>query len=90
MLFFTSFSAATGFRSAKRQGVTVNRISFIDGQRWLCHARSQSPLRKLGIVPARPNRYEPRVKKRRVKEYDLMKKPRQQLKQAMVRKHLTS
>jgi hypothetical protein len=77
-------------RSAKRQGVAVNRISFIDGQRWLCHARSQSPLRKLGIVPDRSNRYEPRVKKRRAKEYDLMKKPRQQLKQALIRKQLTS
>ncbi len=77
-------------RSAKRQGVAVNRISFIDGQRWLCHTRSQSPLRKLGIVPDRPNRYEPRVKKRRAKEYDLMSKPRQQLKQALIRKPLTS
>jgi hypothetical protein len=77
-------------RSAKRQGVAVNRISFIDGQRWLCHAGSQSPLRKLAIVPDRPNRYEPRAKKRRPKEYDLMSKPRQQLKQALVRKQLTS
>jgi hypothetical protein len=77
-------------RSAKHQGVAVNRISFTDGQRWLCHTRSQSPLRKLGIVPDRPNRYEPRVKKRRAKEYDLMSKPRQQLKQALIRKQLTS
>jgi hypothetical protein len=77
-------------RSAKRQGVAVNRISFIDGQRRLCHARSQSPLRKLGIVLDRPNRYEPRAKKRRPKEYDLMSKPRQQLKQALIRKQLTS
>jgi hypothetical protein len=75
-------------RSATRQGVAVNRISFIDGQRQLCHAPSQ--LRKLGIVPDRPNRYEPRVKKRRAKEYDLMSKPRQQLKQALTRKQLTS
>jgi hypothetical protein len=77
-------------RSAKRQDVAVNRISFIDGQRWLCHAQSNSPLRKLAIVPDRPNRYEPRAKKRRPKEYDLMSKPRQQLKEALIRKQLTS
>jgi Transposase DDE domain len=77
-------------RSAKRQGVAVNRISFIDSQRWLCHAPSQSPPRKLGIVLDRPNRFEPRAKKRRAKEYDLMSKPRQQLKKALIRKQLTS
>jgi hypothetical protein len=35
------------------------------------------------IVGDRPDRYEPRVKKRRAKEYDLMNKPRAEYKQQM-------
>jgi Transposase DDE domain len=77
-------------RAGKRQGIVANRISFIDAQRWLCHARSGSATRKLAVVPDRPNRFEPRAKKRRPKEYDLMSKPRQQLKKALTRKQLTS
>jgi hypothetical protein len=35
--------------------------------------------------PDRPDRYEPRVKKRRAKEYDLMKKPRADYKRQMAK-----
>jgi hypothetical protein len=77
-------------RAAKRQNVAVTRISFIDAQRWLCHAPLHAPCRALNVLPDRPNRFEPRVKKRRPKNYDLMSKPRQQLKQALIRKQLTS
>ena len=77
-------------RAGKRQGIVANRISFIDAQRWLCHTRSGSTPRKLAVVPDRPNRFEPRAKKRRAKEYDLLSKPRQQLKQALIRKQLPS
>jgi hypothetical protein len=77
-------------RAGKRQGIVANRISFIDAQRWLCHTRSGSTPRKLAVVPDRPNRFEPRAKKRRAKEYDLLSKPRQQLKQALIRKQLTT
>jgi hypothetical protein len=77
-------------RAAKRQNVAVERISFIDAQRWLCHAPIDAPCRTLNVLPNRPNRFEPRVRKRRPKEYDLMNKPRQQLKQALIRKQLTS
>jgi hypothetical protein len=77
-------------RAANRQNVAVTRISFIDAQRWLCHAPLHAPFRALNVLPDRPNRFAPRARKRRPKEYDLMSKPRQQLKQALIRKQLTS
>jgi hypothetical protein len=40
-------------------------------------------LGELVVNPQRPHRYEPRVRKRRPKQYPLMKKPRHQLKQEM-------
>ena len=66
-------------QSARNQNVSVIRISFIDAQRRLRHAVAGSPLRKLVVVPERPHRFEPRVRKRRPKEFDLMRKPRRQL-----------
>jgi len=38
-------------------------------------------------VPYRPNRYEPRVRKRRPKSYPLMTKPRQQLRRELLAAH---
>ncbi len=67
--------------SARSQNVPVVRISFIDAQRRLRHSVAGSPFRKLIVVPARPHRFEPRVRKRRPKEFDLMRKPRRQLQQ---------
>ena len=37
------------------------------------------------LVGNRPNRFEPRVKKRRAKEYDLMNKPRTEYKRQMAK-----
>ena len=69
--------------AAQSQNIDVNRISFIDALRWLRSAQQDTELRDLVILPDRPNRYQPRVKKRRPKNYTLMKKPRKQLKQEM-------
>jgi hypothetical protein len=69
--------------AALRQNVEVNRISFIDALRWLKSAEEGDELRDLVILPERPNRYEPRVRKRRPKNYKLMTKPRKQLKQEL-------
>lgn len=77
-------------QSAESQNVSVLRISFIDAQRRLCHAVSGVPLRKLIILPDRPHRFEPRVRKRRPKSYRLMTKPRAKLKQALIRQQLKS
>ena len=69
--------------AACRQGVDVRRISFIDALRWLQTAKPGDPLSKLVVNPHRPNRLEPRVRKRRPKQYQVMRKPRQQLKKEL-------
>jgi Transposase DDE domain len=76
--------------AADRQGVPPDRISFVDAWRWLKHARPGEQLRELELVPHRPGRHEPRVRKRRPKEYDLMRKPRADLREALNRKRLTA
>jgi hypothetical protein len=64
--------------AASRQRVDVRRISFVDALRWLQSAFPGDQLSALVVNPHRPNRLEPRVRKRRTKEYPLMNKPRQQ------------
>jgi hypothetical protein len=64
-------------KAAQRQQVAVARVSFIDAARCLAGCILGLPcLRKLLINPSRPGRHEPRVIRRRKKEYDLMTKPR--------------
>lgn len=65
--------------AASRQGVDASRISFIDALRWLQSASPGDDLAALVVNPLRPNRLEPRVRKRRPKPYPLMTKPRRQL-----------
>ena len=69
--------------AARRQNVDVRRISFIDAMRWLQTARPSDELPRLTVNPYRPNRLEPRVRKRRPKPYPLMNKPRRQLKEVL-------
>jgi hypothetical protein len=75
--------------AARRQDLAPDQISFIDAVRWLCHVhagQSLDTLASLVVLPHRPGRVEPRVKKRRPKQYPLMKKPRTILKQALLAK----
>jgi hypothetical protein len=72
--------------AAGRQSVDVRRISFIDALRWLQSASPNEELPPLVIVPHRPYRIEPRVRKRRPKQYPLMTKPRRLLKQELLSK----
>jgi hypothetical protein len=72
--------------AARRQHVNVERISFIDAVRWILSATPGKPLGPLVVNPARPHRYEPRVRKRRPKQYPLMKRPRAELKQTFYNK----
>jgi hypothetical protein len=74
----------TILQAAKQQEVSPDRISFIDALRWLATARPGDVLPELVVNPARPGRYEPRIRKRRPKEYDLMVKPRDVLRKALV------
>lgn len=62
--------------AAERQGVDVDRISFVDALRWLMNASPEDGLPKLVVNPYRPNRAEPRVRKRRPKEFPVMREPR--------------
>jgi len=62
--------------AARRQAVTVERISFIDTLRWLSTATPGEELPPLIVNPHRPNRVEPRQVKRRPKEYRWLMKPR--------------
>lgn len=62
--------------AAERQKVAVSRISFASALHWMRSARAGDALARLAIVPYRPDRLEPRVIKRRPKQYDLMVRPR--------------
>ena len=69
--------------AAHRQQVEPDRISFIDAWRWLRHARPGDALPNLVVNPARPGRWEPRVRKRRPKEFPVMKRPRDVLRKEL-------
>jgi hypothetical protein len=81
---------AAMLQAAKAEGVEPDRISFIDALRWLRAALwADVPLR-LKVNPLRPGRCQPRVRKRRPKNYPVMKKPRQELLQALERTRVTA
>ena len=68
-------------RAAQRQKVDVSRISFASALGWVRCARDGDPLPRLAIVPHRPDRCEPRAIKRRPKPFDLMVRPRPQMRE---------
>jgi hypothetical protein len=72
--------------ASRGQQIPLDRISFVDALRWLRDAKADTKLTPLVVNPYRPNRLEPRVIKRRMKEYNLMKKPRSVLRKALPRK----
>jgi len=69
--------------AGRRQGVAAHRISFVDAWRWLQQARPGEALRRIVVNPERPGRVQPRVRKRRPKQFPLMTKPRDQLRKAL-------
>jgi hypothetical protein len=69
--------------AARRQGVSVLRISFVDTIRWLLSARPGEEMPKLIINPDRPDRHEPRVIKDLQDTYRKMTKPRRELRKAL-------
>jgi hypothetical protein len=72
--------------AGKRQGVATERISFIDAWRWLRYAQPGEELPTLKVNPHRPDRHEPRVRKRRPKQFPVMKRPRKHLRKALRQK----
>ena len=77
-------------RAAGRQGVLPDRVSFIDALRWLRGAEEGEEMPELVVNPLRPGRYEPRSKKRRPKQYDLMRVPRAELRKRLREKDLAA
>ena len=76
--------------AARRQEVRPERISFIDAWRWLRFAQPGDVLPELIVNRDRPGRAEPRVRKRRPKQFPVMKRPRAQLRKEMIKKRLAS
>jgi hypothetical protein len=77
-------------QSARQQQVPVERISFLDALRWLVHAGRGPALDQLIVRLCRPGRIEPRVVKRRPKQYPLMQQPRATLQQALLSPRLVA
>jgi hypothetical protein len=77
-------------QAADRQGVAVERISFVDALRWLRQARPGEELPELIVHPHRPGRFDPRVKKRRPKQYPRMTRPRAELKKQLRKQRLAA
>jgi hypothetical protein len=71
---------AAAAESARRQNVDPFRISFIDALRWLAEGTDPTMLDRLLVLPRRPGRFEPRVRKRRSKQFPVMLKPLSELK----------
>jgi hypothetical protein len=69
--------------AAAQQQVPVDRISFADALYWVRHGDLEKPLPRLQLVPYRPDRVEPRAVKRRPKGYDLLNRPRDQLRKRL-------
>jgi hypothetical protein len=62
--------------AAKSLSSGVKQISFIDAMRWLKQSCNNTCFIQILTIPLRPNRREPRAIKRRMKQYDLLIKPR--------------
>jgi hypothetical protein len=73
--------------AARKQRVEPRRISFVDALRWLRTAQPAEGIPILIVNKPRPGRYEPRVRKRRPKQFPLMTRPRAELKRNLLRQH---
>jgi hypothetical protein len=77
---------AVMLEAARRQGVTPDRISFIDAARWLQHADPGEDLPDLVVNPRRKDRHEPRVTKTRHGSFPVMTRARATLRKALRKK----
>jgi hypothetical protein len=76
------------WHSAILQHIAVERLSVLDALRWLGAPSIGMPLGGLLVNPVRPDRVEPRVKKRRPQSFPLILKPRQVLRQQLITAHV--
>jgi hypothetical protein len=73
--------------SARARGLDPDRIGLIDAVRWLIGAEGGTEPPPLVVNPSRRGRIEPRVVKRRPKQYMRMTKPRSELRKLLPMKH---
>lgn len=69
--------------AAARQGVTPDRVSFVDTVRALLSAEPGGPPPQLIVNPKRPGRHEPRVVKDLQDTYTKMVRPREELRREL-------
>jgi hypothetical protein len=78
-------------RAARRQKVSPWRVSFVDALRWLlARALGLEGVEHLIVNPDRKGRRQLRVIRRRMKEYDLLMKPRRQVEADLAEKQGTN
>jgi Transposase DDE domain len=73
--------------SARSRGVDPDRIGLVDAVRWLIGSEGGTVPSGLVVNPSRRGRVEPRVVKRRPKQYMRMTKPRSELRKLLPMKH---
>ncbi len=73
--------------SARLRGIEPERVSVIDSVRWLIGSE-EAEVSVLVVNPSRRGRVEPRVVKRRPKQYFRLTKPRAVLRKELPKKHL--
>jgi hypothetical protein len=71
------------WEAARRRKVSPERVSFVDALRWLGGSDDAPGGADLWINPARPGRAEPRVRKRRPKQWPRMMAPRSELRKRL-------
>ena len=76
--------------ASRRQGVDVERISFADALHWLLEAEPDTEMPRLKVNPDRSGRCEPRVVKRRPKQFPRMTKPRSELRKRLLEKKVAA
>lgn len=74
--------------SARVQETDPDRVGLIDAVRWLIGSERGGDVSVLVVNPSRRGRVEPRVVKRRPKQYFRMTKPRAVLRKELPKKHL--
>jgi len=73
--------------SARMRGIDPDRVGLIDTVRWLIGLEGTTKPEVLVINPSRRGRVEPRVVKRRPKQYMRLTKPRSELRKLLPMKH---
>lgn len=71
-------------KAAGDQKTPLHSVSFTDALRWLSQACQRLAPLHLVTIPQRPHRVEPRARKRRPKQFDLMRKPRRLLREQLL------